>query len=110
MTGLGAVALNTACACALLQQAGIAVSMSAAGRSAENAFVERVIRPLKEEVALNDYADFEDAQQRIGQFLNDVYNTKRIHSSLGYKTPAECEALRRVVPENKAQTLPQTET
>ena len=92
---------------ALLQQAGIQVSMSAAGRPTENAFVERVIRTLKEEeVALNDYEDFEDAQQRIGQFLDDVYNTKRIHSSLGYKTPAEYEALMRVQGEKGGQTLP----
>ena len=92
---------------AILQQAGVQVSMSAAGRPTENAFVERVIRTLKEEeVALNDYEDFEDAQQRIGQFLDDVYNTKRIHSSLGYKTPAEYEALMRVQGEKGGQTLP----
>jgi transposase InsO family protein len=79
-----------------LQQAGIAVSMSAAGRPTENAFVERVIRTLKEEeVSLNEYTDFADAQQRIGPFLDDVYNTKRVHSALGYKTPAEYEALMR---------------
>jgi putative transposase len=85
----------------LLQNAGIAVSMSAAGRPTENAFVERVIRTLKEEeVSLNEYADFAEAQQRIGQFLDDVYNTKRVHSALGYKTPAEYEALMRVQQEN----------
>jgi transposase InsO family protein len=77
----------------MLQKAGIQVSMSAAGRPTENAFVERVIRTLKEEeVALNEYQDFEDAQTRIGQFLDDVYNTKRVHSALGYQTPAEYEA------------------
>lgn len=70
--------------------------MSAAGRPTENAFVERVIRTLKEEeVSLNEYADFEDAQARIGQFLDDVYNIKRGYSALGYKTPAEYEALMR---------------
>jgi len=84
-----------------LQAAGVQVSMSAAGRPTENAFVERVIRTLKdEEVSLNDYADFSDAEQRIGQFLDDVYNTKRIHSSLGYKTPAEYEAMTHCQPEN----------
>ena len=78
----------------LLQNANIKVSMSAAGRPTENAFVERVIRTLKdEEVYLSDYEDFSDAQNRIGKFLDDVYNTKRIHSSLGYKTPAEFEAM-----------------
>lgn len=95
----------------LLQQAGIAVSMSAAGRPTENAFVERVIRTLKdEEVSLNDYKDFTDAQQRIGEFLGDVYNTKRVHSSLGYKTPAEYETLMCAQAENKAQMLPPSGT
>lgn len=84
-----------------LQQAGVQISMSAAGRPTENAFVERVIRTLKdEEVSLNDYADFDDAQQHIGPFLDDVYNTKRVHSALGYKTPAEYEKMMCVQQEN----------
>lgn len=84
-----------------LQEAGVQVSMSAAGRPTENAFVERVIRTLKdEEISLNDYYNFSDAQQRIGQFLDDVYNTKRVHSALGYKTPAEYEAMMGIPPEN----------
>jgi putative transposase len=91
----------------LLLQAGVQISMSAAGRPTENAFVERVIRTLKdEEVSLNDYEDFDDAFARIGQFLDAVYNTKRVHSALGYKTPAEYEAWMRVQAENGAQTPP----
>lgn len=38
---------------------------------------------------LNDYQDYEDAYRRIGHFLGDVYMTKRVHSALGYLTPAE---------------------
>jgi transposase InsO family protein len=54
---------------------------------------KRIIRTIKEEeVALSDYQDFHDAYQQIGHFLTDVYNRKRIHSSLGYLTPAEFEA------------------
>ena len=80
----------------LLQNANIKVSMSAAGRPTENAYVGRVIRTLKdEEVYLSDYEDFSDAQNRSGKFLDDVYNSKRIHSSLGYRTPAEFEAMNR---------------
>jgi transposase InsO family protein len=37
-------------------------------------------------------ADFHDACQRIQRFLEDVYTCKRIHSALGYLTPAEFEA------------------
>jgi transposase InsO family protein len=80
----------------LLKEMGTQISMSAAGRPTENAFVERVIRTLKEEeIALNECADFEEASERIGSFLSDVYNTRRVHSSLGYRTPAEFEALMR---------------
>jgi hypothetical protein len=41
---------------------------------------------------LADYRDFDDAQAQIGRFIDDVYQTKRIHSALGYLTPAELEA------------------
>ncbi len=46
----------------------------------------------EEEVALTEYQDYEDALAQIGHFIDDVYLTKRIHSSLGYLTPAEYEA------------------
>jgi hypothetical protein len=45
----------------------------------------------QEELMLHDYADFHDAYQRIGHFLDDVYQHKRIHSALGCLTPAEFE-------------------
>ncbi|MDZ7305117.1 MAG: integrase core domain-containing protein, partial [candidate division KSB1 bacterium] len=45
----------------------------------------------EEEVDLSDYQDYRDAYQQIGRFIDEVYNTKRIHSSLGYLTPAEFE-------------------
>ena len=45
----------------------------------------------EEEVALTEYQDLADAWRQLGRFLDDVYNTKRIHSSLGYLTPAEFE-------------------
>lgn len=77
----------------LLQQAGVQVSMAAVGRPTQNAYAERLIRTLKdEEVYLHEYETFAEAQDRIGHFLEDVYMHKRIHSSLGYLTPAEFEA------------------
>ena len=67
--------------------------MAAVGKAEENGYAERVMRTIKEEeVDLSDYADFADALCQIGRFIEDVYNHKRIHSSLGYLTPAEFEA------------------
>jgi transposase InsO family protein len=43
-------------------------------------------------VELNEYRDYEEARRPIGRFIDEVYLTKRIHSSLGYLTPAEFEA------------------
>jgi putative transposase len=51
------------------------------------------MRTIKEEeVDLSDYDDYHDAYQQIGRFLDDVYMRKRVHSRLGYLTPAEFES------------------
>jgi transposase InsO family protein len=77
-----------------LRALGAQVSMAAKGQPTENPYAERVIRTIKEEeVYLNEYDNFADAYQRIGHFIEDVYQTKRIHSALGYLTPAEFETL-----------------
>lgn len=76
----------------LLRKYGVQVSMAAQGDPRENGYAERLIRTIKEEeVDLSDYADFADAQAQIGWFIEDVYMTRRIHSALGYITPAEFE-------------------
>jgi putative transposase len=75
-----------------LQRAGVVISMATVGEPRENGYAERLIRTIKEEeVALADYRDFVDAHAHIGRFIDDVYRTKRIHSALGYLTPAEFE-------------------
>ena len=75
-----------------LSDVGVQISMAEVGAPEQNGFAERVMRTLKEEeVDLSDYQDYSDAYQQIGRFIDDVYNTKRIHSSLGYLTPAEFE-------------------
>lgn len=76
-----------------LQARRVQISMAAQGEPRENGYAERLIRTIKEEeVELSDYQDFADAYHQIGRFLEDVYNTKRIHSALGYLTPVEFEA------------------
>jgi putative transposase len=76
----------------LLKAHEIQISMAAVGKAEENGYAERFMRTIKEEeVDLSDYQDFADARHQIGVFIQDVYMTKRIHSSLGYLTPVEFE-------------------
>ena len=50
------------------------------------------MRTIKEEeIDLSEYEDFADALRQLGRFLDDVYNIKRIHSSLGCLTPSKVE-------------------
>ena len=75
-----------------LQNLGVTLSMAAIGEPRENGYAERLMRTIKEEeVNLSEYHDFADALRQITRFLDDVYNPKRIHSSLGYLTPKEFE-------------------
>lgn len=77
----------------LLRRHGISVSMSAIGNPYDNAKAESFMATLKkEEVYLSDYDNLADARNSIGLFIEDVYNTKRLHSALGYLPPAEFES------------------
>jgi putative transposase len=76
-----------------LRALGVQSSMATVGEATENGSAERLMRTIKEEeVALHHSTDFHEAYQSLGRFLNDVYQHKRIHSALGYLTPAEFEA------------------
>jgi putative transposase len=73
-----------------LQNLGVQISMAKVGEPRENGYAERLMRTIKEEhVSLTEYRDFDDARQHLQTFIDQVYNTKRIHSSLGYLTPQE---------------------
>lgn len=79
----------------ILKAAGFAISMSRPGNPYDNAFAESFMRTLKcEEVYLSDYRDLEDAFARISSFLEDYYNRRRLHSSLGYLSPVDFEEAR----------------
>jgi transposase InsO family protein len=76
-----------------LVEAGARISMAARGNPYENAKAESFFKTLKyEEVYLKDYRTFEEAEANLERFIADVYNTKRLHSSLDYLPPVEFEA------------------
>lgn len=76
----------------MLRAAGAEISMADIGEAWQNGYAERLMRTIKEEeVDLSEYECYTDAVSQLGRFLNDVYMHKRIHSSLGYLTPAEFE-------------------
>jgi putative transposase len=77
----------------LLQAHHVAISMAAVGEPTQNGYAERLMRTIREEeVNLSDYLDYADAYRQLGRFLDEVYMHKRIHSALGYLTPAEFES------------------
>lgn len=75
-----------------LQAAHIQPSMSRAGCPYDNAMAESFMKTLKtEEVDGRTYRDLAHATAAMGAFINDVYNTQRLHSALDYLSPVEFE-------------------
>ena len=90
----------------VLQAHHVQISMAEVGEATQNAHAERLMRTIKEEeVNLSEYRDYDDARRRIGNFLEDVYQHKRIHSALGYLTPVEFEAQYRARANNSNRTV-----
>jgi len=76
-----------------LEQIDAQISMSSVSNPYDNAKAESFFKTLKqEEVYLKEYESFADAEANLEVFIEQVYNTKRLHSSLGYVPPAEFEA------------------
>jgi putative transposase len=79
----------------LLAANQIRISMSRRGNPWDNAACESFMKTLKyEEVYRNEYRDLAEARASIGEFLEKIYNQKRLHSALGYVPPVEFEAQR----------------
>jgi transposase InsO family protein len=77
----------------LLKANQIDISMSRKGNPWDNAACESFMKTLKyEEVLRNEYRDLAEALASIPEFIEKVYNQKRLHSALGYLPPVEFEA------------------
>ena len=75
-----------------LREAGLRISMSRPGNPYDNAHAESFFKTLKvEEVYLREYRSIGEARAQIGRFIDEVYNTKRLHSALGYTSPEQFE-------------------
>jgi putative transposase len=75
-----------------LKENGFKISMSARGTPTENGYIESFFKTLKyEEIFFHQYQTMEDVVERLPKFIEEVYNKKRLHSSLEYQSPAEFE-------------------
>jgi len=78
----------------VLKEQGFQISMSGKGNPYDNATMESFFKTLKhEEVYLYEYETLSDVENRLPYFIEQVYNLKRLHSSLGYMSPVKYEAL-----------------
>ncbi len=78
---------------AVLLAHGMTPSMSRPGNPWDNATCESFMKTLKhEEIHCRHYRDLEDLRTHVEEFLDRYYNHRRLHSALGYRTPAAFEA------------------
>ena len=76
----------------LLKEHDIRISMSRRGNPYDNAACESFMETLKyEEVYRQEYRDLAEARSSVEQFIEKIYNGRRLHSALGYQPPAEFE-------------------
>jgi len=77
---------------AILNEHGFVISMSRKGNPYDNAQAESFMKTLKvEEVYVSEYRTFAEVKERIGEFIELIYNQERLHSALGYLSPVKFE-------------------
>jgi putative transposase len=73
----------------ILKKHNIKISIDGKGRATDNICIERFWRSIKyEEIYLNEYKNIKSLNRAIEKYMN-IYNSKRLHSAIGYKTPNE---------------------
>jgi len=72
---------------------GFVISMARSGNPYDNAPMESLFKTLKYEVNQCECEDFRDVVTRLPYFIEEIYNRKRLHSSLGSRPPDEYESL-----------------
>ncbi|KTF37899.1 integrase, partial [Xanthomonas vesicatoria] len=77
-----------------LQEAGLVASMSRKGMPYDNAVMESFFSSLKQELTHHErFASLDEARGKVFEYIEVFYNRQRLHSALGYRSPAEFEKM-----------------